>query len=483
MIARISRLILVLLALAALVFLAKPISLLSTPQASSAKYLVSAKDLQLTCSGAAIQSGGQSGTSVTGFKRIGTALVSGSYGATSGTALSVFSGAKSPGYGIRQDFNRRLENQGSLTAVDSTGQVNQGSELLTSNEIQQVSNANIKGLVGAPCLRPQSEFWLVGGSTETGREAILILTNPSAVDATVDLEIFTENGATQSSGLTGISVPAGKTSYLPLSSIVLNAGSIAVHVTSHGGSITAIIQQKAIRGLAANGADFIYPSTEFGTKSFYPGILVRGALDSYKLRSIGDKYSDVQQMLRVYVPGDQDAQISLQVLGTTKDTFGTVITGTAAAGKVTDFDITGLKDGDYFGILQSNVKVHSAIRLVRTRVTNGAYTDFTWLTAAQGFKTPRYVAVPSAGISKLSIVNPANTATVVSLKIGSATVNRTVAANSTEVVMATPGISIGIIPNGTKVYANLVIDVDGRITNLPVLDEKNISGTVKVTVH
>jgi hypothetical protein len=42
---------------------------------------------------------------------------------------------------------------------------------------------------------------------------------------------------------------------------------------------------------------------------------------------------------------------------------------------------------------------------------------------------------------------------------------------------------MGVIPDGTEVYANLVIDVDGRIGVLPLLDDKNISGLVEVSVH
>ena len=80
-------------------------------------------------------------------------------------------------------------------------------------------------------------------------------------------------------------------------------------------------------------------------------------------------------------------------------------------------------------------------------------------------------------------MNPSNKATTVSIKIGSATVKRTIAAGSAAVIRATPGMSIGIYPSDAVVYANLVIDVSGRVAVLPVLDDKNISGEVRVSVH
>jgi hypothetical protein len=206
-------------------------------------------------------------------------------------------------------------------------------------------------------------------------------------------------------------------------------------------------------------------------------------MDSAKLRKLDDKYSDVRQNLRVFVPGDKDAQITLEVLGTDAETFGTVISVTAPAGKVTDFDINGLADGDYVGYLKSDQEVFSSIRLVRSRVGDDAYTDFAWINPAEGFTSPRYLAVPKAGISKLSIANPNSEPTKVSLKFGELSIERNIAAGAEIVLLAPSGQSIGIFPTTQPVYSNLVVDVDGRIATLPVLDEKNLGGQVWINVH
>ena len=483
MILRISRMLLIAICTAALLFFGSTADLFSAGVVKSKVHEVSAKDLQVTCSGPAILAGGASGTSVTGFKRLGSASVSLSYSAASATSLKLFDGSYVVGYGVRQDLFKGLNKTGSVSVVDKTGTKAQGSALLSANQLQLVTNKNIKGLLAAPCLRAQSEFWLVGGSTMTGRESLLILNNPTQVDATVDLEIFTENGSSHSAGLSGIAVAAQKTTVVPLASFVLRSQSIVVHATSRGGSITALIQQKSVRGTRASGADYVAPAPVASKFNVLPGILVRGSRDAAKFRKSSDQYSDVQQLLRVFVPGTVDANLTLQVLGSDKQTFGTVLSVKAAAGKVTDFEIRGLKDGDYFAYLDSDVAVQSSIRLVRARANTDSYVDFAWVNAAEAFQTPRYVAIPKAGISKLSIVNPGNKATVVSIKIGAATVKRTIAAGSDAVIRATPGMSIGIYPSDKAVYANLVIDVDGRVAVLPVLDDKNISGQVSVNIH
>jgi hypothetical protein len=483
MILRLSRMIFIGISAAALLLFGSSTNLFSAGVIRSKIHQVSARDLQVTCTGPTILAGGSTGTSVTGFKRLDAASVSITYSAASATSLKLFDGNSVIGYGVRQDLFKGLNKTASVAVVDKTGTTAQGSALLTVNQIQLVDNKNIRGLLAAPCLRAQSEFWLVGGSTMTGRESLLILNNPTQVDATVDLEIFTENGSSHSAGLSGIAVAAHKTTVIPLASFVLRSPSIVVHASSRGGSITAVIQQKALRGIRASGADYVSPAPLANTFNVLPGILVRGSKDASKFRKTSDQYSDVQQLLRVFVPGTVDANVTLQVLGSDRQTFGTVLSVKASAGKVTDFEIKGLKDGDYYAYLDSDVAVQSSIRLVRARASTDRYVDFAWVNSAEGFQTPRYIAVPKAGISKLSIVNSSNKATTVSIKIGSATVKRTIGAGSAAVIRATPGMSIGIYPSDKAIYANLVIDVSGRVAVLPVLDDKNISGEVRVSVH
>ena len=483
MVIRIIRFTLVAAIASAAVVYGAPLALLSTPSVEPQVHEVSAKDLQITCAGPAFVPGGKNQTSVSTFIRAATASASLSYSASKGTSLKGYSSKPVTGFDVRQDIFKKLTKESSFTVLDETGKTAQGSELLAVNQIQFARNKSLRGLLAAPCLRPQSEFWLVGGSTAVGREALLVLTNPTSIDSTVDLEIFTENGTSNSAGLSGISVPANKTTVVPISSFVLRAESIAVHVVSRGGSITALIQQKAVRGNSAAGADYISPAPQASTKAIIPGILIRGSKDSAKFKATADKYSDIEQMLRVFVPGKKDATITFQVLGTSSETFGTVLSVTAIAGKVTDFPIPALDDGDYFGILDSDVPVNSSVRLVRSKTIPGAYTDFSWINPAEAFTTPRYIAVPKVGISKLSVTNASDKPTTISIKIGGETVKRTIGASSTEVIRATPGLSMGIIPSDQEVFANLVIDIDGRIGVIPVLDDKNISGQVEVSVH
>jgi hypothetical protein len=190
MVIRIIRFILVAGVSSAAIVYGTPIALLSTAEVSSQVHDVSAKDLQITCSGPTFIPGGKNQTSVSTFTRSARATASLTYSANTDTSLKGYSSKLVSGFGIRQDLFKRLAKVASYTVLDETGKTAQGSALLSANQIQLATNKSIKGLLVAPCLRPQSEFWLVGGSTAIGREALLILTNPTSIDSTVDFLSF-----------------------------------------------------------------------------------------------------------------------------------------------------------------------------------------------------------------------------------------------------------------------------------------------------
>jgi len=114
MILRISRLIFIGICAAALLVFGSSTSLFSAGIVTSKIHEVSARDLQVTCSGPAILAGGATGTSVTGFKRLDSASVSVSYSAASATSLKLFDDSSVIGYGVRQDLFKRLDKTASV---------------------------------------------------------------------------------------------------------------------------------------------------------------------------------------------------------------------------------------------------------------------------------------------------------------------------------------------------------------------------------
>ncbi len=440
MLKQILSLIVVSSSVAAFVVFAPNLDLPIAGLASAEGLQVKAKNLSLVCPGAIYQN---DPNNIGEFSQTGKANISRDFAAPAGTELVTADGV--------------------LTVLDPQGVAPQGSALLTANQTQLAATSSANGLAGAACQNPSSDIWLVGGSTSTGRESLLIIRNPSPVDATVDLEIYGEEGLLELPGLSGLAVTSGKTLVLPMAGLAPKAKTFVTHVTSKGGAIAAWLQVKSVRGLAAAGLDYVSPSIGASLSQVIPGIFIRGAADAAALASANADYADLAQTIRVFVPGEKEANIKVQILGANAKTFGTVILQTLKPGAVTDVSISGLTDGDYVAVLESDVPVQSAARLSRTDKTKVPATDFTWLQAAQAIDGARVVSVPAVGISKLSIVDP------VSAKV--------------QTVLVAPGPTYKFEKPAAMLYANLILDVGGMVTNIPVIDYKNAGGAVKVSVR
>jgi hypothetical protein len=147
-------------------------------QPAANEFEVQAKALSLICPGAAMNSGGANGTAVGSFDRIGAAAIS--KNSTVGISSATVGGA---------------------ALLSASGATEQGSVALNAGQIQNAVSARLNGLLGASCQAPSAQHWLLGGDTSTGRETLLLLSNPSTVPATVNLEVYAEGGRVQALSL------------------------------------------------------------------------------------------------------------------------------------------------------------------------------------------------------------------------------------------------------------------------------------------
>jgi hypothetical protein len=443
---------------------------------------VQAQDLKLVCPGGAVNSGGSSGTAVGRFGHIGAASVTGSN--STGTTvnfsnLSDFTGKQDSATAVRSIpgiFNWKSATGSILIA---SGSDQQGSTMLHAAQVQNAASALLNGLLATSCQAPAPEHWLVGGDAATGRETLLLLANPSSVAVTVNLEVYSEGGQVSAAGLNGISVAPLSQTVVPLSSLIPETKTFAIRALSRSGAIAAWLQQRTVRGLLYAGADFVAPATTFAKTLAIPGLLIRGAADSSKLIAANPDYSDTKPVLRVFNPSDKPAKFTAQINGVSANAFGTVIVEEVAPKSVRDFAIDQLANGDYSAFISADQNITAAIRMARSDATKKPNTDFTWLQSAETFTGERRMTVPAAGISKLTIANPND-------KTASVTVNATnynVAANSSIVLLAANSTQIVIQANDVAVGANLVIDVNGSVANVALVNYKNLGGKVLVRVR
>lgn len=447
---------------------------------ASGSYSVKPADLELVCPGPLFRSGGESGTNLSQINRIGSADVV--VTAEGSGVLEIASVSNSNLQTLNLGISRIFENVSSqdaisLTNLEAADSTQQGSLLIAGSQTQIVAADSMRGLAASSCQQPNNDFVIVGGSTLAGREALLVLTNPSPIDATADLRIFTELGEVNVAGLSGISVPAGRTSAISLASFAPTVPSLAIQVQSQGAKLAGWIQQRAVRGTAAQGVDWISPNPSASEQSVLPGLVIRGTRVINQAIE-AEENSDAGHALRIFAP--EGANVTVQIVSSEDDVFGAVFTGIVEPGSVQDFPIAELKDGDYSVFVSSDKPIYSGLRVARGNSGGTPRIDFAWISPAEELTSDRAVAIPKDGDAILVLANSSDSiakVTVQNLESG-ARVDVSVPAQGTATVDLSGTVRIS---KSDGVRAKVVLLVEGQISDLDVRDPKNLGSEVKVS--
>jgi hypothetical protein len=443
---------------------------------------VRARDLTLICPGPAFYSGGANGTSLGKPKQDGTADLQATWQPGDSRQL-VSAPLGASGQSVRDGYiSKAVGGTSFFTVVDASGTAVQGSTLLSAVQLDAVSSSSMAGLLGASCQRPQSEFWLVGGDTTTGREALLVLSNAANIDATVELKLVGSNGQIAAPGLTGISVAAGESVVLPIASLSPKNQTFSIHVQSRGAALAGWIQQKTIRGTQAQGADLISPTGVVSNQQVIPGFFVRGSKDVAKLQEISTDFDDLDNLIRITNPGSRSAVAIIQITGANSKTFGTVIQADVPARSTVDLPVTGLQDGDYAIFVQATEPVLAAAKLNRTSLSAKQKTDFAWLPSVEAAAGERTILIPKAGISKLSVANPTSERIELALTGGGLDQRLELSPGATRTFTANASSIVRLSASGL-VATSLVVDVDYTIAVLTMQEQRNLGGRVGVLVR
>lgn len=440
-------------------------------------YSVKAVDQSVVCPGPLIKSGGSDGTKIGVFKKTGAAEVRTSVAAEGELEISELNSKQREALALETNrqtvdfsFNEPIE----LRVISSTSE--QGSLALSGIQQQLVQVDGLAGFAAASCGESANDFWIIGGSTETAREALLLLFNPSPIDATVDLRIFTDLGEAKVSGLSGISVLARSSIVLPLSSFVPGAGKIAVQVQSESAKLAGWIQQKSVRGTSPQGVDLIGANPGAGKELVIPGFVIRGSEQIARLSAL-EGNSDSGHALRVFAP--EGAQITIQVVSADPEAFGAVFVGEVAEGTVEDFPILELEDGDYSVFISADKPVFASLHAARASGTENPTLDFAWINPAEEVSGTRAIVLPNTSQSILMIANPGSAPADVEV------VDLISGASQTLNVLSTGTISLEVsgvisISSTDQVYAGVTVLRDGGISDLEILDPRNIGSEVRV---
>lgn len=241
---------------------------------------------------------------------------------------------------------------------------------------------DLRGLAAASCQPPAAGQWLVGGSTEIGSSALLVVTNPGATPAEVSLEVFGPSGPVHLAGAAGFLVAPGSERAVLLEGMAAEQRLIAVHVSATGGLITAHLQDNRLNGFTPAGTDLVSAGTAPATRQVVGGLVVTGsAIDA----------PDAAQV-RLLAPGHTAATARISLLGPQGPVaLPGADTVELTPGEVTDLSLGGLPAGAYTAVVDADEPIVAAAMITRPGLP-GQLDDIATLERAWGG-----AAVPGTG--------------------------------------------------------------------------------------
>jgi hypothetical protein len=353
--------------------------------------------------------------------------------------------------------NPRAAQDGTPVAIAAEpGGVDAG--MLAGAQSQQVTTETLGGFAAAACGEAVADAWLVAGATNLGRSGLVLLSNPTAVAATVDVRVVGEAGAVEAPSALDIVVPAGSQRVLSLAGLAPNLVSPVVHVTSTGGAIAATIEQSTIVGLAPAGIELTGTTAAPATTQVIPGFVVpqSGGVEAVEDHADGDDFP----VVRLFAPGDAPAEVSIGVVPE-GGSGGSTIEATLEPGRTLDVPLGVLDAGSYTVRVEADAPVVAAAR-ASVGGTEGltdasAPSDFAWTVATAPLLDSAVVAVPPGPSATLHLVNPAGADAEVTLTIDGQ--ERTVAvpaAGATSVPLA--GAASAVLSGTQGLHATVSFD-------------------------
>lgn len=351
--------------------------------------------------------------------------------------------------------------------------------LVAGSQAQTVATETLHGLAVAACAEATSDAWLVGGSTDIGRTSLVLLSNPTAVLATVDLTVFGESGPVDAPGSTGILVQPGEQRIVSLAGLAPNLKSPVVHVQSRGGQTTATLEQSSIRGIEPGGVEFIAATSTPALEQIIAGVRVLSP-PAAAISGTDAGVADDTPSVRVLVTGTEPATVQIGVTSTSDTTAGTSVEVELQPGIASEVPLPELTEGTFSVSVTSDQPIVTA---ARTETMGAAGKDFAWFTASEPLNEDFLVSVADGAGPVLHLVNSAQVDTRLALTPeGGTRVTVAVPAGKPVDVPLIAGTNY-LVSGPTSIVASVGYSGDGILSSFAVRSAGPLAATIRVYPH
>ncbi|PJJ61714.1 DUF5719 family protein [Compostimonas suwonensis] len=331
-----------------------------------------------------------------------------------------------------------------------------GLPLISGSQSQQAAGEFLAGFAAAVCGEASGESWLAAGSTDVGRTSLVLLSNPSDVDATVDLTVFGESGTVAAPGATGLLVPAQTQRVVSLAGLAPNLRSPVVHVLTRGGQVYASLESSIVRGLSPDGVELTGPTGPPASSQVITGIGITGAAPSAV--SSDEGADDSKPGIRLLAPGDQPAAVEIGLTSEGNAVPGTSLTITLQPGVVTEVPLDALTPGTFTAVVASDQPI---VASARTIAAGTAARDFAWHVSSAAIEGDFLVSVAPGTGPRLSLYNPGTADAAIEVtRDGGQPAAVTVPAGASVGVPATGGVNYAV-SGGDALVASVSYQAEG----------------------
>lgn len=334
--------------------------------------------------------------------------------------------------------------------------------LIAAAESVTLATDDLAGYAAAPCGVPRLDSWLVGGSTATGTEDIVILTNAAEVPSTVTLSVYGET-----KGVRTVIVPARTQTALPLTSIAAGNTAPVVRVGAIGAPVRAVLQSSLVQVLDPAGIDLQDAVAGPQQKLVLTGVQA--------FASDGDDAE--MAVLRLLSPG-ADARVQVRVRAEGSSSAVDEFTVPVDADLPSQVSLPGLEPGQYTVEVEADAPVVAALR---QQDGFGRDADFAWVTPAPELDGDVVFAVPSGPTARLQLTNASDQDATVTLE--------PLEGGQPEEIVVTAGETVGVDVESRETYrmrtdgpvhAAVTLTAPGAIAVLPVQAGTGVEKSITV---
>jgi len=329
---------------------------------------------------------------------------------------------------------------------------------VAATEYDSVNSELAAGYLATECGDPLNDQWLIGGSTTTGRDSIVTISNGSDVEARIDLEIWGSTGKVDAPGSQGIVIPAKSQRSYSVAGFAPDEASPAIHLVSNGAAVWATLQTTVVRGLVPGGLDRIGPVAAPTTSVSFPVLRVPSE-ESIGPLLVDPAYNDVVASLRFLAPGDTDATVTI-TLDPYAEGDSQVVTASIPAGSTFDVPVTELSEGDWAVSVESDQPIVAAARVGFHDAVTGI-TDIAWASAAPAQHGIASMLVPEG--ASLGLTNLGTADATVTVVNGDLSLDLVVPAGESLLTPVGPGI-LTVASNSPISNTVFVSTMDGIAT-------------------